>query len=542
MQLETEAFKTNRRIRRWVTVSLLTAAVSSTAQVAAPPQLDPSGATPLSQTTNGEAAPPTDALDPAPVSSVPDPATNVPAQDVEPNQQGTPATGAAPRIAGSDPSPILDEDPNEFGFLEQQIGRGEASSAAASLEVIVRQIETTHHRYHEDLVKPLTLLGDAQIAQAEQDAAIDTYARARHIARVSHGLFGEEQLPIVYREANVFKDLGDMELAAEREEYAFEVARRAYAAPDPRAIPALTRLATFYINTYNPISARTLLMNAMAVHQQNGTDRTPQAIPLLRGIAQTHRMSRFPPFYVTNSDDNRLEGPRPGLTTGELDGQFLILNSFPEGERALQTIVAIQQENFPDQPTLELDAILELADWHLLFGRYQAAHSLYNHVFLRMAELNQRPEEFFATPAVLYFPRPDNPRSPPSGDRAQITEGMISLGFTVTPNGHVRTLKTLASEPPKLMDFRVRRSMRIAKFRPRYVEGQAVAAEDQTFTYRFPYYVVKDSTPPMQSDTESTTQTPEPGNSGITPADGPGQIEPDTEATTDLGKGAENAG
>lgn len=396
----------------------------------------------------------------------------------------------------------FDADPNEYGFLEQQIDRGEASSAAASLDVIVRQIEMLHHRYHEDLVKPLTLLGDAQLAQSDHDAAIETYARARHIARVSHGLFNEAQLPIVYREADVFRSLGDMRSAAEKEEYAFEVARRSYVAPDPRSIPATARLATFYISTYNPISARTLLMNAMAVHEQNGTHRSPEAIPLLRGIAQTHRMSRFPPFYVTTSDDNRLEGPTPGLTTGELDGQFLVVNSFPEGERALQSIVAIQRENFPEQPTLELDAILELADWHLLFGRYQAAHALYNHVFMRMAELNQRPEEFFATPSMLYFPRPDNPRSPPARDRAQITEGLVSLGFTVTPNGHVRTLKTLESEPPKLMEFRVRRSMRIAKFRPRYVEGQPVSAEDQTFTYRFPYYAAKEPSIEMESGSE----------------------------------------
>jgi TonB family protein len=402
----------------------------------------------------------------------------------------------------------LDDDPNEYGFLEQQIDRGEASSAAASLDVIVHQIETLHHRYHEDLIKPLTLLGDAQLAQSDHDAAIETYARARHIARVSQGLFNEAQLPIVYREADVFRSLGDMRSAAEKEEYAFEVARRSYVAPDPRSIPATARLATFYISTYNPISARTLLMKAMAVHEQNGTHQSPEAIPLLRGIAQTHRMSRFPPFYVTTSDDNRLEGPTPGLTTGELDGQFLVVNSFPEGERALQSIVAIQRENFPDQPTLELDAILELADWHLLFGRYQAAHALYNHVFMRMAELNQRPEEFFATPAMLYFPRPDNPRSPPARDRAEITEGLVSLGFTVTSNGHVRTLKTLESEPPKLMDFRVRRSMRIAKFRPRYVEGQPVSAEDQTFTYRFPYYAAKEPVLEMESDSDAA----EPGD------------------------------
>ncbi|NKB97987.1 MAG: hypothetical protein GKR90_05755 [Pseudomonadales bacterium] len=401
---------------------------------------------------------------------------------------------------------FVQQDFGEYAFFQQQIERGEAEAAQASLEVTIDQIETLHHRYHEDLVEPLTLLGDAQVAQSMHDEAIESYARGRHIARVSHGLFSEQQLPVVYREADVFKAVGDLDAAAEREEYAYEVARRLFAGPDPNVIPALSRLATFYIDTYNPISARTLLIRAMSVHERNGTDTSPEAIPLLRSIAQTHKLVRFPPYYVTTSNDNRLEGPTPSLTTAELDGQYVVINSFPEGEKALQKVVEIQRQNFPARPTLELDAILELADWHLLFGRFQAAHTLYNHVFLRMAEHNQKPEEFFATPTMLYFPRPENPRAPAFRDRGdEIAEGLVSLSFTVTPNGQIRALKTLNSEPEKLMDFRVRRSMRVAKFRPRYVEGEPVNANEQTFTYRFPFYPLRAADPLDESigpDTE----------------------------------------
>ncbi len=377
-------------------------------------------------------------------------------------------------------------------FLEQQITANEASGAAAQLEVIIAQIESLHHRYHPELIRPLTLLGDAQVSQNQHDKAIDTYARARHITRVSHGLFSREQLPIVYKEADLFNLLGDMSSAAQREEYAYEVASRAYDSMDLSVVPALTRLADFYLKTYNPISARSLLIRAMQIHQENATDTTPQAVPILRKIAKTHRQTRFPPFYVKHADDNRLEGPTPDLTTNDLDTQYMLVNSFPEGERALQKVVEIQRAYFPERPSVELDAILELADWHLLFGRYQAAHTLYNHVFVSMAENSQRPEDFFQTPRLLYFPRPENPKPPPLKKRSELSEGWVSLEFQVTPNGQVRALKTVESEPAKLMEYRVRRSMRVARYRPRYVEGQAVEAGEQNFTYRFPYYPLRE--------------------------------------------------
>ena len=42
------------------------------------------------------------------------------------------------------------------------------------------------------------------------------------------------------------------------------------------------------------------------------------------------------------------------------------------------------------------------------------------------------------------------------------------------------------------MDFRVRRSMRLAVYRPMLLEGVAVAAEDQFYTHEFSYYPTAD--------------------------------------------------
>ena len=247
----------------------------------------------------------------------------------------------------TEPDPIVSlAEPTGNAFLEQQIQRGEADAASFQLEIIIQQIEATHHRYHSDLIEPLSLLGDAQVQLGQYDEAVDTYSRARHVARVSEGLFSEAQLPIVYREAGLFKQLGDLDAAGQSEEYAYEISRRIYEGPDPQAIPSIARLANFYLDSNNPISALKLLSRGMAIHERNGSDSSPKAIPMLRAIAEGHMRTRFPPFYVTTADDNRLEGPTPGLTTRDLDSQYVVVNNFPQGERALQKIVEIQREHF----------------------------------------------------------------------------------------------------------------------------------------------------------------------------------------------------
>ena len=390
------------------------------------------------------------------------------------------------------PPTLIDEedDPasSEIGFIEQQIYRGEANDAQQRLETVISEIEEGQHRYHEDLLAPITLLGDALMVQKDYPGALDQYDRARHIARVSYGLFDPRQLAVVYREADAYRKIGDLRAAGQREEYAYEVMHKTYDNYDPQLLPGLIRLGNFYIQTYNYLAARSLYNRALLVHEKNGTDFNVEAIISLKGIAKSHRLERFPPFYVASADDNRLQGPAPGLTTTDLDSQHITFNNFPAGEKALQQIVEIRRQQQPREPLAVLDAIIELADWHLMFERTNTANTLYSHVYTKMAEQGKDAAAFFAKPALVYLPQPHDPKPPPASQRDQRTTGVVTLQFDVATSGRIRKLKTLESEPPKLMDFRVRRSMRLAVFRPKLVDGVPVVAETQTYSHEFDYF------------------------------------------------------
>jgi tetratricopeptide (TPR) repeat protein len=387
----------------------------------------------------------------------------------------------------------------EFDFLEQQIFRGEAANAQNTLETTIAQISALKHRYHEDLLVPLALLGDALMVQGQVDAAIDRYVRARHIARVSYGLFSQRQLPLVYREADAYRRIEDFQSSAKREEYAYDVSRKALGDSNPDLIPATMRLANFYLETFNYFSAREMFNRAMIIRDQNGLQFEPAAIPALKGIAITHRLEKFPLFYVSSRNANPDNAPISQTST--LDRQQVTFNNFPAGEKALQRIVEIRRRQDPQDPLATRNAIIELADWHLMFGRTSPAHTLYTYVYEQMLALDEDPALFFAEPYLLYMPKPEDPQ--PKNDQTpdQAATGYIELGFDVATNGRIRALTTLTSYPPKLMDFKVRRSLRMAIYRPSLVAGLPVKAENRTYTHEFKFYP---QSPPTQTAAPST--------------------------------------
>jgi TonB family protein len=392
-------------------------------------------------------------------------------------------------------------------YLEQRIARAEAGSAARELESIVLQVEGAYHASHPELVKPLTLLGDAYAAQGEFVEALDQYGRAVYIARVNNGLFDASQLEIVYREADAHTQLGNLMEARNREEYAYEIMKRGFADYDADLIPGLERLARFYLKTHNYLAARVFFKRAMVVHGANGTDMTMAAVPALKGIAHTYRMERFPPFYVVSVDDSRIGGPTPGLDPEELGQQHVSINNFPEGERALQHVIEIAQRQTPADTNLVLDSIMALADWHLLWDRSNEANTLYAHVYNQMAATGQNPMELFGSPTLIYFPEPRPPRPPAGSAGLNQEQGMVTLSFQVTPEGRIKRMRTVHTHPPKMMEFQVRRSMRLAVFRPSLVEGLPQAVDEYTYTYEFPFFP---SARTRNNDVESPqTRTPD---------------------------------
>ncbi|HEY5646694.1 MAG TPA: energy transducer TonB, partial [Pseudomonadales bacterium] len=365
--------------------------------------------------------------------------------------------------------------------IQAQIEAGELEIPRYWLEGRIREIERSSHRFDPALVRPLTLLCDIQVAEGNYPGALDSFGRAIHLERVSSGLVSAAQVEIVYREADVYRTLGDLEAANEREEYAYHVLQSAHDPYSQELLPGLFHLARWYERTHNVFAARYLYERATDVLIANGKGLELEAIPAWQGVARTYRLERFPPIYIDSTDSSAMTPSATVPTYASIS-----INNFPAGERALQTIIQIHRQHNSATPELA-QAVLDLADWHLLFERTRDAYPLYQLAYDMMKTVEGFPlQDFFGQPKLIHFPAPNDP-PPPEVPESQ-SEGLVSVRFDVTDRGSPRRLETVASDPEGMMDFRVRKSIRAARFRPALMGGVPGETQGYVYTHHFTYY------------------------------------------------------
>ncbi len=413
------------------------------------------------------------------------------------------AAGPSVTVAGAADSPgdstvaiedALDEQVTPLDAVAFSIENQEYEGAEEFLEHYIRAVESAHHRFDPGLVRPLTLLGDAQVGRQRYDLALQTYGRALHIRRVNDGLFAPEQVEVVYKQSQALQAIGNIEEAGNREAYAYGVLQKAYGPLDEKILPGTYRLAQWYRESFNIFAARALYERAMRIHEANGKQRSISALPALKGLVFTYRQERFPPHYVGDTASASMGGsPMPMSTRGTVYSQQFTINNFPAAERALQHIVQIRREDPQSTPIEVLEAILDLADWHLLWEHFRKAHTLYEFVFAQMDKLETVDAgEYFAEPRLLHVPLPDDPKAPRGRSAASATErtrltGFIEASFRVSANGSVQEVEIVAADPEGLMDFRSRRSLRNSRYRPAMANGKAIPYENQAWRHEFRY-------------------------------------------------------
>jgi len=368
----------------------------------------------------------------------------------------------------------------------------EYADAESQLQVIVTDLEHQTSRYDPSLVTPYTLLGDALNGEGKYKEALRAYEQAQHIARVTEGLHTPTQVDLIYREAATLEAEGQVDKANDRMEYAYDTLTRAYGPFSPSILPGLYKLAAWYEHSSNIFAARGLYERAVQIVARTSSELDPAMVPALRGLAATYRDERFPPnepYDPRQAQNQALLGSSAMPSVGEPPG--IVVNRFGPGEAALIQVVKITQAN-PDAKPMDLViAELDLGDWYLLFDKANRATPVYVHARQLMrtkAELSDEQIEAYFKPTVLYRPIPDGPPAPPPALRTNPTEGHVEVSFTVNDDGGIGDLKTVSSEPDGMMDIKVRRGMRAARYRPRFAGDIPIAAANQVYRHTFVYY------------------------------------------------------
>ena len=367
--------------------------------------------------------------------------------------------------------------------IETQLTGSEFAAAAAQAEQLIDAMQRATTRYDPALTRPLALLGDARLGLGDAPGALEAYDRALHIARINHGLFDPSQVDIVYREAVVHATMGDHATADARHEYAYNVLVRAYGANHPDIVPGLFARAEWLRARYNVFSARNLYRRAAKIGLREFPTGDVRTIRALRGVATTFRDERFPPVRVRERKGNAARRSAVNARQGQIS-----LNDFSPGEQALIDVVK-QLQGRPDAtPEVIAVAMLELADWYLLFDKHSRAVPLYQRVWQLFEATPEGRIDALLEPTPLYLPLPSPPARPKDAASDTPEDGIVELAVTVTERGHVADVETLRSEPEGMMDHRVRRAARSARYRPTLTDGGPVPTRDVRIEYRFPHY------------------------------------------------------
>ncbi len=398
---------------------------------------------------------------------------------------------AIPTVVAESPATaavIVNDVASSVAEAEHQLQTGEFLQAEQQLTATVATIERETSRYDRSLATPLMLLGDALSAQGKYGEALPVYKQAAHVVRVNDGLHSAAQVEIVYREADALAALGEVDEANGRQEYAYETMFRSHQPYDEALIPGVMHLAQWYERTADVFAARALYTYATLIAQRAHGDLDPALIPMLRGVARTYRDERFPAGPPADPEPtfsiNNTAGPVAS------DRRVITINRFGDGEQALAQIVRITQADPAASPMDLAQAELNLGDWYMLFEQDERAVALYVHArqimqtSVGMSETEIAP--YFDGSTALWLPIPRNPKSPPAASNP--TDGYVEIGYTLNVHGQCTNLKTLGSQPPGLMDVRVRRGLRAARFRPRLEGDSAASADDQVYRHPFTYY------------------------------------------------------
>jgi hypothetical protein len=398
------------------------------------------------------------------------------------------------------------------------------------LEQAVATLEASGDTWHPMIAESMISLARLLQAEDKHTDALVTLERAVHISRVNHGLFSLEQGPAVKMQVQSHLALGEWDEADSLEQYHFYIHSRSLGGGNPDLIPALLSYAEWHldafadrrgelpttrlIDAYRLYSVAMSLVDAQPEPEKYPRERYLQRLAYLSWLMHRTGVQNRPETLYAKTrqvDDEWAER----ITTGEYR---LHNNPFLQGEYVLGQIVAMREQRVAESPPgssiqremrkLHAEAVLDMADWNLLFDRRQRAESVYKQAWeLLASEDDALKKDVFdrmvLIPSFENFMQPEQATelaeggSPAMATAFSATPSMraqrqqpspwVTMRFDLTRNGRVTNVELMESSTE--INENVRRNMVMALrgsvLRPALRDGTPDITRG--LVYRFPY-------------------------------------------------------
>lgn len=422
------------------------------------------------------------------------------------------------------------------------------AQAMPRLRESIQVLEGSGDTWHPDIAESTLSLARHVQEAGDHDEAIALLERAVHVSRVNHGLFSLQQVSALEMQINSHLALDQWTEADGLQQYLFYVHSRAMADNDPALIPALEAYAQWNIEAFRQrlgefpasrlIDAFHLTSVALSIVDrdpvlagQSREDMLERLAYLAWMMARTGAQDRQQSQYSNSRlvDDN--------WVNEVTDRRYRRYNNpFLQGEYALEQIVEMRAARLAAEEAAGVmgeerdrllvahtNAILDLADWYLLFERRNASIDVYESAWLTMHDEDETLKgQIFDR--VVMLPRFEASRQP-TGDPVARNEirtlqtdavGDAAAGAASTADP-VQPTPVDSEKPPSvpyvIMEFDINQygravnvdiveswpeddfgmhrrligALRDSRMRPIIRDGNASRVED--LVYRFPYEI-----------------------------------------------------
>ncbi|HEX4974045.1 MAG TPA: energy transducer TonB [Steroidobacteraceae bacterium] len=347
---------------------------------------------------------------------------------------------------------------------------GGRAEHASSVEVGADESEST---------LPALLASAQALAQSgHHEEAIPILQRALTITRAQYGLFDLRQQDVLKALAASLTAVERLPEAQDLMIYRVRTAEKAYGEGNPKVIPAACELGDWFAEVGMSLQARMAYYMALNIVGTTDSLDAPIIVEPLRGIARTRMRAQSYPVSMLR----RSLGPMLGAPIGSAPraGQRLVsLNR--EGEEALKRALRIVEADPEASPQTLIETLIQMGDWYQIKKLPREALPYYQRAW-QHSRTAPSPSSSASTtlnvPVRVYYPTPQIVGNAPA---VHAQENYVQVEFTVAADGSVQDARIVDRDASDRYAQDIFDAVRASSFRPKFVDGQPVAAPGITY-------------------------------------------------------------
>jgi tetratricopeptide (TPR) repeat protein len=369
-----------------------------------------------------------------------------------------------------------------------------ASAESAYKEAL--QLAAQHgDRNAEQLIAPLTGLGTTFARTGHHEDAIPLLQRAVAITRAQFGMFDMRQQDALKTLAGSLTMLNRQPQAQDVMIYRVRAAEKTYGEGNPRVIPFLCDLGNWFADIGKTPEARMSFQTALNIVGTTDSLEAPIIVEPLRGIARAYMVRpsypdewRRDPYPALGCSMPRAVTP-PECINARMDpsGRLFVeprtLNQ--EGEEALKRALKIVESNPDSTAQTRIETLLQMGDWYQIKKSPREALAYYERASQLIRSTPSLPDSVATAlnvPMRVYYPTPTIVANVPTMVAAADTRSYyVQTEFTVAADGSVRDARIVSHDARDRYAREILEAVRDSRFRPKFVDGQAVAAAGITY-------------------------------------------------------------